>query len=250
MSPDVHTLTGAYVLDALETLERRQFERHLVECPDCAREVEELRATAAVLGTAVAEPPPDHLRRRVLDQVARTRQEPPGSGRTTAAGVRRTMRGPMRLTAAAAVLAVLAAVGLGAVALRTQHQLSAVQDELVQMENSDAPVARVLSAPDTREATAKAATGGNAIMLVSHQLNEAVLVVSDMPSPPPDHVYQVWLMGPNPPRSAGLLATSTVVPPLAFSGLPGAQQIGVTVEPNGGSKQPTTNPIMQFDIPA
>ncbi len=248
MSPDVHTLTGAYVLDALDELERRQFERHLVECPDCAREVEELRATAAVLGTAVAEPPPDHLRRHVLEQVARTRQEPPGM--TSRATARRTVRWGLRLTAAAAVLAVLAAIGLGAAALHTQHQLTAVQDELVQLQNSNAPIARVLSAPDTRAANATAAGGGNAIMLVSHQLNEAVLVVSNMPSPPADHVYQVWLMGPNPPHSAGLLSAGTVVPPLAFSGLPGAQQIGVTVEPAGGSKQPTTNPIMQFDIPA
>lgn len=248
MSPDVHTLTGAYVLDALDALERRQFERHLAECPDCAREVEELRATAAVLGTAVAEPPPDHMRRRVLDEIGRTRQEPPGDRGPV--GTRRTVRWPMRLTAAAAVLAILAAIGLGTVALRAQGQLSAVQDELVQLQNSDAPIARVLSSPDTRETTGKATTGGTATVLVSHQLNQAVLAVANMPSPPSDHVYQVWLMGPKPPRSAGLLATSTVVPPLAFGGLPGAQQIGITIEPAGGSRQPTTIPIMQVDIPA
>ncbi|MDT7686790.1 MAG: hypothetical protein QOG57_7100, partial [Pseudonocardiales bacterium] len=79
-SPDIHTLTGAYALDALDELERRQFEAHLTQCPECAREVDELRATAAKLGIAAAEQPPDALRRRVLAQVAITRQNSPAGG--------------------------------------------------------------------------------------------------------------------------------------------------------------------------
>ena len=75
--PEAHLLTGAYTLDTLEKFDRRQFETHLAQCPECGREVDELQATAARLGIAVVEQPPEQLRSRVLDSIARTRQETP-----------------------------------------------------------------------------------------------------------------------------------------------------------------------------
>jgi len=229
MTPDVHLLTGAYALSALDDVERRQFERHLAECPDCAREVEELRATAARLGVAVAQRPPAWLRQRVMHQIATTRQEPPRArGRS---GGRPPQRWALRLTAVAAALALAAAVALGAIALRTQDQLSQAQARYGQ-------VAAVLAAPDVRSGTASAA-GATAIVMVSHKLNEAVLTVDGMPPPPANRTYQVWLMGSGSPRSAGLLQSgpNAVIPPLVFGGIGGATQIGVTEEPAGGSPQ-------------
>ena len=52
--PDVHTLTGAYVCDALAPTERAAFEDHLAQCPACSQEVAEMREVAAVLGKAIA----------------------------------------------------------------------------------------------------------------------------------------------------------------------------------------------------
>jgi anti-sigma factor RsiW len=65
MSTDVHTLAGAYVLDAVSDAERRAFEHHMTRCPSCTQEVRELRETTVRLGSAtVAAPPP-----RMWDQV-------------------------------------------------------------------------------------------------------------------------------------------------------------------------------------
>lgn len=241
MSPDVHTLTGAYALDAVDDVERRRFERHMLDCPDCGHEVDELRATAAVLGQAVAEQPPEPLRQRVLAEIARTRQDPPGVREP-----RRTQHWPLRLTAAAAVLSLLAAVGLGITAVHAQHQLGAARSQLSQVELHEAPVASVLAEPDARSVSGTATGGGNATALVSHRLNQAVLVVSGMPNPPSGRVYQVWVMGPHLPRSAGFEPGSA---PLVVNGLAGAEQIGITVEPEGGSPEPTTNPIMTLTLP-
>ena len=36
---DLHKLTGAYAVDALDELERARFEQHLTECDDCRAEV-------------------------------------------------------------------------------------------------------------------------------------------------------------------------------------------------------------------
>ncbi|MGW1635253.1 anti-sigma factor [Streptomyces lavendulae] len=75
-----HEATAAYVLDALAEPERAAFEAHLETCPDCAREVREFAATAALLGTAVAVEPPPALRgavlRRIRELPAGTEPEP------------------------------------------------------------------------------------------------------------------------------------------------------------------------------
>ena len=46
---DIHALSGAYAVDALDDLERAGFERHLAGCAACRAEVASLReATAAM----------------------------------------------------------------------------------------------------------------------------------------------------------------------------------------------------------
>ena len=71
---EVHTLSGAYALDALTEIERAGFARHLAECSVCETEVAEFRETAARLGMAAWETPPARLRERVMAEVAQTRQ--------------------------------------------------------------------------------------------------------------------------------------------------------------------------------
>ena len=80
-SHEMHLLTGAYAADALDAGERDAFEVHLETCDACRQEVAELTATTARLGSAEAVPPPPGLRARVLDEIARTRQLPPGGWR-------------------------------------------------------------------------------------------------------------------------------------------------------------------------
>ncbi len=78
---ELHTLTGAYVLDALETDEEREaFERHLAQCAPCAHEVRELSETTARLGLAVAAPIDPALRAEVLRRIVDVRQFPPPPG--------------------------------------------------------------------------------------------------------------------------------------------------------------------------
>lgn len=245
MNPNIHTLTGAYAMDALDEFERHQFEAHLAECADCAREVRELRATTARLGMAVAEAPPDTLRERVLVQITQTRQESAAQDRSRRRdGSSRRPVNPwlVRLTAAAAVVAIGTAAALGAVTLHTGHQLSVVQAELDHARAVDQSVAQVLAAPDARANHGTTATGASGVVVFSAKLNRAVLLAANLPAVPANRVYQVWWLGAGNPRSAGLLPSGTA--PLVFPGVPGASLVGITVEPAGGSAQPTTSPIM------
>ena len=74
---DVHALSGAYAIDALDDLERAQFERHLADCADCRAEVASLQEASALVGETSAMTPPPQLRERVLASIGTVRPLPP-----------------------------------------------------------------------------------------------------------------------------------------------------------------------------
>jgi anti-sigma-K factor RskA len=71
---DLHDLTAAYALDALDSDEAEAYERHLGQCEECREQLAELNATAAALafGTVAPAPPP-RLRAVILEQAATER---------------------------------------------------------------------------------------------------------------------------------------------------------------------------------
>lgn len=72
----LHTLAGAYVLDALSDAGRIAFARHLTRCEVCAQEIVDLRETAAWLASP-APPPPPALKTAVLTRIGQVRQVAP-----------------------------------------------------------------------------------------------------------------------------------------------------------------------------
>src|SRR3954454_12079251 len=87
---------GAYLLGALDDLERRAFERHLGDCPECQEELRRLRPAAQGLSGSVQQlAHPRGLKQRVMAEVEPRR------------------RRPTRLLAVAAVLLLGLVVGFG-----------------------------------------------------------------------------------------------------------------------------------------
>ena len=109
---DVHALSGAYALDALDDIERAAFERHLAECAACRAEVASLRETAALIAETTAIEPPAALRSRVLAGIATVRPLPPVVPEPVVAETRTRPR-RFRLAALAAAAAVIAVVSVG-----------------------------------------------------------------------------------------------------------------------------------------
>jgi anti-sigma-K factor RskA len=67
----------------------------------------------------------------------------------------------------------------------------------------------------------------------------------------PGRTYQLWLIGPSGPRSAGLFQTADGRhPPKLIAGPGDATALAVTEEPAGGSAQPTTRPLMTMPLPS
>jgi anti-sigma-K factor RskA len=236
MKQELHALVGAYAVDALDDIERRRFEDHLAECESCARETRGLREAASQLGAAVALPPPARLRERVLADVARVRPLPPRLSD------RRARRGgaPWLLTVAAVACLVVAGV-MGGLTVRAQHRADRAEAAARQLTD-------VLAAPDVRQAQGRATTGGTGTVVASRTKGKAVVILAGVRALPTSQTYELWLMGPAKPRPAGLLRDSGK--PVVAAGLGDATQVGVTVEPAGGSQQPTTPPVLTVPLPA
>jgi anti-sigma-K factor RskA len=71
---DLHDLTAAYALAALDSDEAEAYERHLSQCEECREQLAELNGTATALAFATVAPaPPARLRESILDAAAAER---------------------------------------------------------------------------------------------------------------------------------------------------------------------------------
>ncbi|QWF22010.1 anti-sigma factor [Nocardioides sp. LMS-CY] len=232
---EIHALSGAYAVDALDDLERVAFERHLAECADCRAEVAGLREAATLLAETTANEPPAALRDRVLAGIATVRPLPP---ETPAPGSRRHRR--VRLLVAAAAAAVL--VGAGAVAWQQPWA-----DETSQQQPPTAQT--VLDASDALSTSLDFPGGASATVTHSDSVGRAVIVTSKMPPPPQGKVYQLWLDQPGEGMvSAGVMPVKEDQTVLLSGDAATATGAGITVEPAGGSAAPTSDPIALFDF--
>jgi len=225
MSDDLHTVSGAYALNAVEPDEAREFERHMSGCQACRDEVRELRATAAAMGAAEAEAPPAALKARVLQAAARQPQLPPVV--TEVAPGKRRRRLAILVAAAAAVVAVV----VGVVTTEVQHGSQLAQ-----------PVAAVFHAPDSQTVRVRTSNGGTLTVAVSHRLHEMAVDTHRLPPLPTAQVYQLWEMAGGHARSAGLVDNPAAGQAMPLP--PRSTRVAITIEPAGGSVQPTTQPIV------
>jgi anti-sigma-K factor RskA len=243
-SRDLHLLTGAYAVDALTGAELAEFEEHLQRCASCTEEVRELRETAARLGLTTAIEPPSWMRRQVLDAAGRTRQLPPSGGRLLARDAPRRMTRLRRSLPRSAT--VVAGVALAAVIVVLAVLQVNTRDQLQQTQQGSRAVAAVLAAPDARIEASYTTVGGWVTAVVSAHDREAVITTADMPAQTGAKVYQLWVMSSSGARSIALLPGSGagVTSPVLAANIQPGDRLGITVEPAGGTSQPTTTPIV------
>ena len=240
---DLHSLSGAYALDALEAGgERDRFTRHLGRCPSCASEVRGFREVATALAFATAAEPPAGLRDRVLAAAARTRQVPPEV--STHARPRRTRPWVPWLSGVVATASIVVAVLFGFAQAHTQ-------DELNQVKAENQAISLLLSAPRAKLLTHVLTHGGVATVVLAADRHELAVVTTGLPALPAGQVYQLWLIGKPKIVSAGLLpaARNGQTSAVLATGVVKGDTLGLTVEPTGGSAQPTTTPILALPLP-
>ena len=252
-APDVHELTGAYAVDALPERERRSFEEHLEGCADCLEEVGTLRETVAALGAAAAVLPPPALRARVLAAVALTGQDR-ADPRQVLAPPRQARRWPLAVAACLALLLAFALGGVGWVQYQRaedarQFAVAAEQRE-EQARQTAERIEQIAANPDAVRVSGPATGGGQITVLVAGA--EGVVITAGVPALPESQTYQLWFV-----RDGGAAITSAGLGPAGadaagtwgrfVSGVQAGDTVAVSVEPRGGSAQPSTTPIVLLE---
>lgn len=244
-NPCTHFLENipAYALDALDGEEARALQAHLQTCESCRLELASFQKVSENLLLAVSpKQPPAELRKRLQRRLPgglKTRQQP-------------LLRWSFRQASTVVLLAVL--LLLLVMNLSSLYQVQALkrQQALVSQQVADQQTALVLMAyPGTQsvEITSGDVTG---TLLVNKDRKEAALLTWNMPSLDVGKTYQVWLIDAQDNRTSGGLFlperpfTSVLISaPVELSNYVG---IGVTIEPSGGSSQPTGNRVFRVDF--
>lgn len=227
---DIHALSGAYAIDAVDEVERARFERHLAECAACREEVASLREAAAQLPESTPVAPSADLRDRVLADIAQVRPLPPITHRRD----RLTLPERARRRRTARFLAAAAAVVVIGGGVTVVHPWS----------RSTSEVDRVLQAGDAVSKTVDLRDGGSVTITRSRALDRAVMVTHDIAGPPQGRTYEVWLQdATGTMHPAGLMSTGGSRAVVLHGDASRATGAGITVEPAGGSERPTTAPV-------
>jgi anti-sigma-K factor RskA len=236
-----NNLSGAYALDAVNASDRTAYETALTGSEEARSEATELQDTAVLLGLAVTPVAPSpELRERLFAQIAVTPQLPRlepevvAGPAETKARLRWTRTATTVTTMAAALALIVGGIAVGTTSLHPEPSFQAQQ------------LAALDTAADKQEIAADVTGGGTATLVWSSQLATSAVVMDGVPALDDDSVYQLWYIGAEGPRSAGFIAVSPG--DTSWRVLDGAMElgdtVGVTVEPKGGSEQPTTTPIV------
>jgi anti-sigma-K factor RskA len=234
-------LKDAYVLGALPEEERLEFEQYLVAHPDLQEEVEALGTVAGLLAFSPQEQePPPELRRRIMATVEAEAVRPPEgvhphtrrrswlAGLWEAVGVR---------DLALAVAAVLV-IGLFSWGVLLQGEVRDLQGRVQSLQGQpQGPQMIALGGAGTEQ--------GARAEVVTLEGDRAVLVAENMPPAPEGKTYQIWVIKGDTPKPSGLFEPrGDSVAAVVENPVEGADAVAVTIEPEGGSKEPTTDPML------
>ncbi len=211
---------GAYLLGALNDLERQAFERHLRGCAECQEELARLRPAADALPGSVQQfEPPARLKASLMEVVEREAR----AEEAAAPKPRPRLRFLMRPAFVAAVLLLGLVVGFGVA------QLGGDETRTVAV-TADKAMPRAGGTLDIEDGT-------------------GTLQLHDMPELRGPRVYQVWLQHGDqlvPARTFEVGASGTGR--VQLRGVDDANGVYVTREPRGGAQVPSEDPILSVPL--
>jgi anti-sigma-K factor RskA len=232
-------LKDAFVLGALPEEVRREFEEYLASHPERQAEIEELSTVASLLALAPEEQePPPELRRRIMDTVEAEAVRPHASRRSWLARIEESLSA-RNLALSAATLLV---IGLFSWNMVLQGEMRDLQGRVQSLQSQP-------QEPQMVELGGAGTEQGARAELVTLEGDRAVLVVEDMPPVPEGKTYQIWVIEDDVPKPSGLFESSEdSVAAVVKHPLDEADVVAVTVEPEGGSPKPTSDPVLAAKV--
>ena len=217
---------AAYALGALETPEKLEVERHVAGCDECREYLAWLDPAIDLLPASVPPvAPPGSLKRSLMGEVEadlKAERRAEKARRRSQRGLWGTIWRPVTAGVLSVILVAGAAVGW--------------------LLRGDEPESTFV------EAESLARIGPEMEASLEIQGDEGTLHVGKLPGLGPDQDYQAWIQ-----RDGEMHADSTFDVredgEVAIEGsMEGAEGVYITREPEGGSEEPTTRPIMGAEL--
>ena len=258
-------LCSAYVLDALDTDEKEAFESELEEAnQDELETYHELRATANQLAFTVerAEPPASVLE-RIMSQIRGDTSGASVTSAPTAKDSSKKSHGFSRATLAmaAAFALLLATLALAYFAFNQNATINNQEAQITELKTEIQQKDEMLSILEARTVDLVVMDGldvnpnGYGKVIWDSEKQQALLQVSNLPKVPTGKDYQLWLIKNNKPTSAGVFAVNDPakdsffkVEEMAQANKQNANAFAITLEPKGGSQQPTGDMYMLGNV--
>ncbi len=245
MVQDVHSLfrenLPAYALGALDAEHTAALETHLDTCESCRAELADYRAISDTLLTAIpARQPSPALRKRLQSRLPSARK----SSRP---------RFTWTFSQLAVGTALVLLLFMNAFSFVQSRQIQRQQASLLQQLKTNQFALSMLAYPSTQSFPIAGKTLSGSVLL-DRDRNTAALVMWHLPDLSDEQIYQVWLIQKDGHRvSAGLFrpqgdTSYTTQPIFMKQSLSDFVGIGVTVEPAGGSDQPTGPRVFKVDF--
>jgi anti-sigma-K factor RskA len=239
---------AAYALGTLEGDERAEFEAHLRICADCQVELESYRGVVDSLaqGALVVAPPnPAALRQRILREARSIRPV-----RSAPSARSRPAWLPWAAAAASVAVAAMSVVGYRAERSRTESLDAELAAARAMIAARDSTLATFLGPEVHVVSLTESSAKPSARVFWNHTRNVFIVTAFKVPPAPAGKTYQLWAMIKdkppismgtfNPDASGRALAVLPVSPEIQNAGF--IDNCGLTLEPAGGSPQPTEQP--------
>jgi anti-sigma-K factor RskA len=239
-----------YALGTLPAADAQRVREHMATCAECRDEYAALAPAAALVGISLEAPsgadtgagPSTLLKSRVMRQI-RESAAPPKRSAARPAPV-----WPAYLVAAAcfaiAVISAMTAVSLNGQLRDLRGQLAQASDHSSSLarnlDDERSTISEIMSAESKhyQGTEGEVVTRGSRLYVAMH----------DLATPPQGKVYQAWTLAKG---SKTMAPSITFVPDsrgVAIVSLPvdarSTNVVAVSVEPEGGSKQPTSKPVL------
>lgn len=263
MNEKMEELLTFYALDAVTDSERKQVEAYVASDPEARLRLDEMMRTAAALPYA-SEPldPPPALKRTLMDRVnadAEKRFASPAP--IQASGWSRFIESilPRLFPQAVTVFSLFIALAVGAWGLSLLNELKGLQAQTAQLQEQVAQQREVLALLTSPNAQTFVVIGtdhqpdSHGKLIADSETGSAVLVVAGLQPLEAGKIYEFWLIkGDTPPVAAGIFEVNEegkAILNVSHAVTPGSYNaIGVSVEPEGGSEQPTGAIVMLSEI--
>ena len=263
MDPRIDELLPFYALDALNDEERELVDSYLAEHPEAREQMNDLHAGASMLpyGIPPVEPPrqvKESLMRRVnADAEARLHSSMsiPSQPSRRASWFENLFQ---VMSLGAAVAAMIWVIVLNTQVSRLQNEIAGLHDTIAAQSNSlDQIIANLPKSSPSNVITislkgTEAQPHAHGQLIADPKEQSAVLIVAGLPKLEANKTYQVWLIAGNKPVSAGLLTVDEngqgVVIVTSQEAISSFKSLGISVEPEGGSPQPTGEIVVLSDL--